>query len=570
MSWDPTLDPPPVPVAREPDEPYGPSHEPPVVDLRPYTREELDRLFRGGEREVEEVEARLVRGARMRGGLALRLGQGMCAVQKGHYLHELAFRFVDYARELRIGRSRAYELVEFARDLETRPLLRRAVESGRVKFRAAQEVMPLAVGEAEAYWVEKAATETVRALEKQVASQTDPHAEEPLFRMGMRMEPEDRLLLDEALTLAGRLDPHASKARCYEALAMEYLGEFPADADEVVDGPVTKESWREDLWLLGRAFRRTGFRAELDAARAAAMEAENACWSHMEPAADVPAPVVDFASMTSAKEIDREIRRLVRQDEGWDEIIGHDAYALKASGVHRTLGYASFKQYVEERLKLPYAWVAKRADLEERIWKSPALQEARRQKLGFEKLWMLSFLTEDEIGSWILRAKAMTVIELKRKLDADEDARMRGQGEVKSIVPRSVAYLLAAAIATAKARAGGEGRPISPISDARALAIVAAHFLTTYDGVRRRRKSIAQRVRERDGGWCTTPGCSAHSDDAHHIEYRSQGGHPTAMWNQAAGCRFHHVCVHDFGLRLTGKAPDNLVWTLDGEPFTGR
>src|SRR5512142_2721609 len=102
VSWDPTLDPPPVPVAREPDEPYGSTHEPPVVDLRPYTREELDRLFRGGEREVEEVEARLVRGARMRGGLAFRLGQGLCAVQKGHYLHELAFRFVDYARELRI------------------------------------------------------------------------------------------------------------------------------------------------------------------------------------------------------------------------------------------------------------------------------------------------------------------------------------------------------------------------------------------------------------------------------------------------------------------------------------
>jgi hypothetical protein len=66
------------------------------------------------------------------------------------------------------------------------------------------------------------------------------------------------------------------------------------------------------------------------------------------------------------------------------------------------------------------------------------------------------------------------------------------------------------------------------------------------------------------------PGCSAHSDDAHHIHFRSQGGHPTALWNQTGDCRFHHVSIHDFGLRLVGRAPDQLVWTLDGEPFTGR
>jgi hypothetical protein len=124
--------------------------------------------------------------------------------------------------------------------------------------------------------------------------------------------------------------------------------------------------------------------------------------------------------------------------------------------------------------------------------------------------------------------------------------------------------LLAAAIETAKARAN------HPISDGEALAIISAHFICTYEGVLKRRRTNSQRVRDRDGGWCTVPGCSAHADDAHHIEYRSRGGHPTALWNQTGGCRFHHVCVHDFGLRLEGKAPDALVWTLDGEPFTGK
>ncbi len=141
---------------------------------------------------------------------------------------------------------------------------------------------------------------------------------------------------------------------------------------------------------------------------------------------------------------------------------------------------------------------------------------------------------------------------------------MRGQGRVKAVLPSSVACLLAAAIHTARARTGRR------ITDGECLAIVAAHFVRTYQGMAGRRRSSSQRVRERDGGWCTVPGCSAHADDAHHIRFRSQGGHPTALWNQTAGCKFHHVSIHEFGLRLVGRAPDELVWTLDGEPFTGR
>ncbi len=127
-----------------------------------------------------------------------------------------------------------------------------------------------------------------------------------------------------------------------------------------------------------------------------------------------------------------------------------------------------------------------------------------------------------------------------------------------------MAYLLAAAMETARRRVDG------PLSDGECLAIIAAHFVRTYEAVARRRLTNSQRVRERDGGFCTVPGCSAHADDAHHILFKSQGGHPTALWNQTSGCKFHHTCIHEAGLRLEGEAPDALVWTLDGKPFTGR
>ena len=85
-----------------------------------------------------------------------RIGQGLRAPQERRRLQELAFHSPDDAREVGIGRSRAYALVASAQGLESRPLLREAFRSGRVRYRAAQEVMSVAVGDAEAVWVERA------------------------------------------------------------------------------------------------------------------------------------------------------------------------------------------------------------------------------------------------------------------------------------------------------------------------------------------------------------------------------------------------------------------------------
>jgi hypothetical protein len=567
MAWEGSNALPLIAVAREPDEPYGPSGgastEPPAVALRPYTREALWRIFLGGEPECDELELRVVKAARSRGGLALRIGQGLRELRKGRRALARGFRFPDYCREIGLGRSRGYELCDFAEALETRPILREAVQSGAVKYRAAQEVMPVAVGAAEECWTRKAATTTVRALAKEVARLTDPHAEEPWFRMVASIEPPHRQLLDEALGVAGRLLPHASVCGRYEALAQEYLGEFPSLADERVEGPVTKESWREDAQRLRPIFRRVGLRAEIEEQRAARLEGETERWAQLPAVPDAAAEAVDFASMSSPLEIDRELRRLVDLDKRWDDVIAHHVYTLQEGGVLRIHGFASTKQYVEERLHLPWKPIEKRVRLEERIWASPVLQEGRKLGLGFERLWLLSFLEEEDRAELLVPAKRMTVIGLRRFLDHADDERMRGQGKVKVFLPRSVAYLLDAAMETARRRVD------VPLSDGECLAIIAAHFLRTYADVLKRRLSLSQRVRQRDGGWCTAPGCSAHSDDAHHIEFKSQGGHPTAMFNQTGGCKCHHVCVHELGLRVTGKAPDELVWTLDGEPFTG-
>src|SRR5438067_6984586 len=112
------------------------------------------------------VDALLVRVARGRGALDVALGEALDLLGAGARVSVLGHSGIgDYARErLGIAASTAQKMVRFARRLRERPLLRAAVRAGEVPVRAAEAVMPVAWGEDEAAWVERARHETVRAL----------------------------------------------------------------------------------------------------------------------------------------------------------------------------------------------------------------------------------------------------------------------------------------------------------------------------------------------------------------------------------------------------------------------
>ncbi|TMA25446.1 MAG: HNH endonuclease [Deltaproteobacteria bacterium] len=70
-------------------------------------------------------------------------------------------------------------------------------------------------------------------------------------------------------------------------------------------------------------------------------------------------------------------------------------------------------------------------------------------------------------------------------------------------------------------------------------------------------------VAERDGYRCAVPGCTSrcnHHD--HHITYRSRGG-SDAQDNRVLLCAFHHRrCLHAGLMRISGQAPDGLLFEL--------
>jgi hypothetical protein len=414
-------------------------------------------------------------------------------------------------------------------------------------------VLPVAVGEAEAAWVERARAETVRALEKAVRAERGGNEDEDEWlRFGVRLSPDDRATVDEALAIAGRLLPGSTRPQRLEAMAQEYLAEHSLEAGDDGGGAAGGSF---------RACHRDGIerlKAEL--------EVETDRWCYLPDVASVRAPDGErhaFEDMRSAGEIDLALRDLAARRAAWDRTLGYCAYMVRRSGLHRLAGFASFEHYCSERLGLSARAVEQRAAVEKRIWEVPALRAARDAGLPYEKVRLLSRLPAREIADWLPRARELTCVALRAALEDRDEAQMRAARTLRARVPARIALLLQAAFRAVRAT---EGRLLD---DGRCLVRVARHFIEEWKPHVKRARTLSQRIRERDLGRCQVPGCSRRAVHAHHLHARSRGGADTED-NLVALCACHHLRgIHGGYIRVRGRAPDRLVWEVGGRVWAG-
>lgn len=515
----------------------------------PCTPAELRALVHAGETDSDAAETVLAQLARVEGALELEIGDGLAALTVGDRLISLGFSNLgDYAREvLGIGERAAQDMARLSRELRSRPLLRAAVRSGEVRLRSAQTVLPVAVGDAEEEWVNRARVETVRALEKAVrAARAGEDVDEGWARLRVRLSPEERATVDEALAIAGRLLPGSRRPQRLEALAQEYLAEHPQDPEN------------DPAAAGGGAFRLESDRLER---RKAELERETDRWSFLPGVREVPAGDGGpdrFEGMTSAVEIDDALRELAARRDGWDRLLGYCAYAVRRCGLWDLAGFASFEHYAAERLGLSARAVEQRAAVERRIWQVPALRAARDGGLSYEKVRLLSRLPDREIAGWIPKARRLTCVALRAELEKRDEAQMRAAKVLRARVPVRIALLLRAAFQAVRA---AEGRLLD---DGKCLVRVARHFVETWKPHVKKARTLSQKVRERDLGRCQVPGCSRGAVHAHHVDFRSRGGLDLAG-NLVALCACHHLRgIHGGYIRVWGRAPDQLVWEVGG------
>ncbi len=516
--------------------------------LEPCTPGELRALVHGGETDSDAVERLLVKVARSAGALDLAIGEGLAALTVGDRLISLGCsRLRDYAREvLGLQERTAQGMARLSRELRARPLLREAVLAGEVRPRNAQAVLPVAIGDAEALWVERARHETVRALEAAVRSERDGGLDEDddeWTRFRVRLAPESRATVDEALAIAGRILPGSPRAQRLEAMAQEYIAAHPVEAGDDGAGPA------------GRAFQPDSGRLEALKAR---LEAETDRWSFLESQPGVPAPDPGFDDLVSANEIDARLRQLASQRDARDDLLGYCAYAVRRSGIWKLSGFADFEHYCDERLGLAARTVEQRAALERRLWEVPgAPGRARRGSLVREGPAPVAPPGPGDRGLGAEGA-SLTCVELARALQEGDEAQMRAARILRARLPARTALLLKSAFRAVRAV---EGRLLD---DGRCLVEVAREFIETWKPHVKRARTPSQRVRERDLGCCQVPGCSRRAVHAHHVVPRSRGGSDDPS-NLVALCACHHLRgIHGGYLHVSGSAPDELVWELRG------
>ncbi len=594
--------------------------------LDPPSPHELSGIQRPGAAEL--IDPLLTRVARGRGALDVAMGEGLAALSAGDGFVKLGYScLADYAREvLGVAGRTAQGMVRLARGLEQRPLLKEAVRRGEVSARKAQAVLPVALGETEAGWVERARVETVRALEAAVREELraraglartaaastdaaalgdgsevaagesspslDPSEETEWERVVLDVSEECRPKLEEALSLAGRLLGATSpRWQRLEAICQEYLGTHPEAPDPREKLPPDRPfgAWVGNVWVDGLRPESLGGPVSRGLEPLEAwLEVEMKNWWFLEKVESVEAPRLESLGTgehgdlagglvgsgaseggpvgggsaeggpIDPRRVDAELRSLAALRERWDEVLGHLAMLVRYVGLWQDAKFASFAHYCEERLGMAARTVEQRVWLTRRLYDLPGLRQAMREgRVSYEKARIVAgCATEETLGAWIEKAEKTTCIALRRGVEADDDRQMCARGAIAVFVPRRVGELLATAFRTVRA---GSTRWLLP---SECLQVLAEHFIETWKHLPKGRSTPQKRAIERDQGWCQVPGCSKPAAHAHHVWFRSRGG-GDEEWNLVGLCLVHHLRgVHMGWLRVSGVAPEGLVWEL--------
>ena len=494
-------------------------------------------------------------------GAAARPGLGALAAElRERRLHEaLGFRSLgDYGRErLGVGARTLREWARVWRALEGLPLLREAVVAGHVSWTVARHVVGVVTPETEAACLETVRGRTVHAVEAIVAAVKaaaagagtgagdDEVEPEPGVRVRIPCTAREIGMWHAAVELARRWSGESLPVwACAEAIAAEAASAWggPAEGEleaaavslrplvgfaECRSGPVADPVARDEHGLRHRAF-------------------PGLAWHPLRRAALPPeiAALAEGMSVCTAGEIDRRLRAAIAFLQDVDLEIGRVLGQVQRRGLFRELGFESFERYVTERLDLAPRTARRLVALARADVRAPALATAfrRGEVHAFQAAAILSVAASGEGLAWVERARAVSL----RRLEDDVAAQSR-PAAIAFRAPPEVAKLFLAMLA----RAGS-------------LEALFAHAIATWAEQGARFRDPADFAR--DGWRCTVPGCTARRNlHSHHIRFRSAGG-PDEPWNRTTLCaHHHHRGVHDGTLRITGRAPDALIFELAGE-----
>ncbi len=466
-------------------------------------------------------------------------------------------------------------------------------------------------------WIARAAGESVRGLEnlvrKAVAeseseSESKPETgEAPRRRRTLELSRAAEARWQQARELHGRLDGRDPRAdETLEAVAAEYLsGATPAEhhaAAQQASQVKQKRSTAPALWMLdSRIPPQDRPRFEADA------EERTNRWEYLtEPARERVETVPEAHCLPDDPfELDRRARRLAKLRRTRDRVFGRDVRLFKQLGLWREAGFISFDHYARERLGLSSnkRSLAQHARLDRQRYALPELDAAySKGELGFERARLVAEVAdEDSCAAWLARAREVTCLQLAAQVKAAKRAAARGEGpwapwppsrDASAEGPEPETQLCASGHDTVPVQISAKEEVSVPVQISateevwavwgEAVALVRLregadlseeecftrlldHFLEVWSAAELRltRSELIYRIAERDGWRCAAPACTCRRNlTVHHIVFRSRGGGDEDT-NCVLVCNRHHLeGIHANRLRVTGQAPDKLVWEM--------
>jgi hypothetical protein len=318
--------------------------------------------------------------------------------------------------------------------------------------------------------------------------------------------------------------------------------------------------------------------------------------SSVEPDEELEDLLLDL-DLADAHEVDRRLRRVSSAMQQIDAELGAVLRKAFEHNVPRRLGFADLRLYAETRLGLCGSKAMALVRLDRQCaQRSHALRRAYREGLvtWLAATTLLPVISREHEDAWVERAQQVTLRRLEADvswaldraddvggkatqppppldLDVTADALARCQPDeiqmrahpdtdlesfsrrvdarIGIVMPASVAALLDDAI---------EGCRHAVEPPWRGFERILAHAWLTWMALRRDDSSVYAR----DSHRCQAPGCRSRGPlHAHHIRFRSTGG-SDFDWNLTSVCEEHHRSIHRGDIRLTGRAPDGLLWEM--------
>jgi 5-methylcytosine-specific restriction endonuclease McrA len=378
---------------------------------------------------IQALDMELATVARSGGALRLALGTGLEALARTDGHHALGFSsMAGYALERceRSGRS-VQEARSLSRRLSVLPRTREALISGSINWSMAAVLATIATTDDEEQWLRDAASSTVKSMRQRVRSLLHPAAAagpddsadpspgpDEMCTLTLTVDFEDACLLECVRMVVRHIGGGTSANDVLEALVGEgstSLVEHLPQYTPVVEYPLADDEKQRSY----------------DAQRAKWRdEAETLCEPRI-PRGPVapgriaaplpPSPSYDFSG--SPGSIDQELGRISAALAERDVVIGKLAEVFFRADGWRRLGYATPRQYAEERLGLSYTSLKEKRTLARRLRRLPHLAATlQSRRIGYEATRLVTLVATPQTDEpWAERAAVRTLRHLREEVN---------------------------------------------------------------------------------------------------------------------------------------------------------